>query len=238
MDNLLFDTSKVISPALSRILDRVHQLEKGKTRLNYIIHSNVVYSVDKQVHYIAFGNIAMGDADWDEAAHKTQKCVTISKISDLTKVLKPWLIDKGMTARLYLTAGGLRWFITSKRLIPTVAKEIGFFEDLPVDPLYADLSLGWNPWKKQKLGYQDRFGLGLVESEQLKCFEKSWSVRISPKLTREDDFIAIPIGKLGNVDEDQSIVRELQEFHDVPIRKSWTEKSLNNAKEVFKSKCK
>jgi len=236
MDKLLIERN--LSPVLSRILERMHELDKSNTRLNYIVDPNCVYSVYKNVHYVTFKNIAMGDADWSEPSHKCSECITIETISDVVTILKPWLIQKGLTARLYLTMGGLRWFITSKRLTPKEADQIGFFSELPVDPLYASLAMAINPWKKVRTSYIDRFSLGVVQSKQLEEFEEAWASRISPKVGRENDFVAFHIATFGEVAEDREILEELYQFHDKPIRKSWNKESLEKAREVYISKLK
>lgn len=187
---------------------------------------------DWEMKYLLMKTICIGDADWADPAHHGTDGLTITKVSDVVDVLTPYLLSNGLAARLYITKGGMRWFITSHRMTLEQAGLNGMFLQLPIlDPYYIQGCIGVYNGKKV-----DKFGYSGLKNPVLERMQSSWAARVSPKKGRLNDFVAFPLGKLGVVKEDPTILSAIKHYHDNEIQQYWTPESRKSAVDLIMEK--
>lgn len=191
---------------------------------------------DWVTHFIDFKDLPMGDADWVDPSHTTEESVTIEKLGDVLNLLLPWLDANNYTARVYITPGGVRWFITSRAVHPMIARKNEWFKDLPYDPWYATYCCKLDVMGILKEQGKEMYGTFIPRGQHTLFLGCSWAVRISAKKGRENDFIAYPIGKWGNAPEDERLVKLLKIYHDDIIEAQWTKESVAAAKALIQAK--
>lgn len=162
--------------------------------------AKLTYCRRNKIQITAFHQIPMGDWDWPNEGHKTDKCITISCLKDVIDRLKVYLeAHPYQSVRLYVTPGGVRGFFLGK---PLTVEE--FFSNkeggrtLDIDPLYQ----------------------GLCERTN------SFRVRTSPKLNRKNDWVAIHIGDFG-AKPNQSMLNLLKKGHDARIKEALSKVKSN-----------
>lgn len=137
--------------------------------------------------------IPMMDWDWPNSGHKTEDCLTINCLMDVIKQLKDYLKRyPNQVIRIYVTPGGIRAFFLGKAQTVEEFFTAGGGETINGDPMYINLC--------KRVG---RFGS-----------------RITPKVNRENDFVAIYLCTLGNSNhQNEDLLSLLKYTHDDPIHK-------------------
>lgn len=186
-----------------------------------------------ETHFVDFKRLPMGDADWADGAHACEESITINKMGDVMNLLVPWLIKNNYTARVYITPGGMRWFITSHAVHPAQAFMRNWFTDLPYDPWYATFCCKADVMRIFEEKGETMFGTFIPYGQRQLFIGSSWAVRISPKKGRENDFIAYPVGVFGNAPENPRLIKLLKIYHDDVIERQWTRKSIAAAKQLI-----
>jgi hypothetical protein len=149
------------------------------------------YSVYWQdgVQYMSMNEILMLDWDFPDAGHP-KKCLTgVENIGDVWLLLHEWCKSFPYFGfALYETPGGARAFCTNQFFSPTAEFTQHVMKKLKCDPVYA----------------------GMCSKKNAFC------VRVSPKLTRKNDFIARYVGQVGSLNLSTPI-RMALEKHDALV---------------------
>lgn len=188
---------------------------------------------DWETHFVNFKYLPMGDADWADPTHAAEESVTIERLGDVLNLLLPWLDKNNYTARVYITPGGVRWFVTSTKYHPMRAYVNGWFDELPYDPWYSTYCCKCDVAGILAAKGQKMFGTYVPYGQRQLFIGSSWAVRISPKKGRENDFIAYPIGRFGRAPEDERLVQLLKIYHDDVIERQWDKAALAAAKALI-----
>lgn len=154
----------------------------------------VQYKIDqtrsgKPIEVVGHPQIAMQDWDWPNEGHIAKGAITISNLGDVQENLSKFIQENpGELWKMYITPGGIRAFDLANR---RPARESADFlqSRLNSDPYYAQFSAGRDVWNS----------------------------RISAKPGRVDDFVALPIGTMGNGVPDPVNMDYVRRFHDIPI---------------------
>ena len=155
---------------------------------NVIDHQYVQVGTGKGLEVIGARNVAMQDWDWPDEGHIAKNAITVKNLGDVYDRMQQFTSDNPDELwRMYVTPGGVRAFDLAKQRMPYKSYELQ--SQLNSDPLYA----------------------GLVDQRN------NWPARVSPKIGREGDFVAVPIAQMGTgvaLADNQDYVRR---YHDVPI---------------------
>ena len=142
----------------------------------------------KPIEVVGSQRTAMQDWDWPDDHHIAKQAITIKNLGDVYDSMKKFTSDNPEELwKVYVTPGGVRAFDMANRR-PTV-QALDLANKLGSDPLYAQLSDS----------------------------SRRWYSRISPKAGREGDFVAVPIGTMGQGTPLAANMDYVRRFHDVPI---------------------
>lgn len=165
------------------------------------------------VDFIGYSKVPMGDWDFPEITHPDSS-ITIQHLGDVYDNLARYTTDNpGSKWQTYLTPGGVRAFDVSRQLTPrqfNSGKRYGVrgdFKQLNIDPNYAKMAVNQsNPTRIVK--YNNLYP------------EQAWNVRVSGKPGRPEDFVAFPLGTVGNAPTNPYNQRVIDEYHDLAIMRS------------------
>ena len=143
--------------------------------------------------YSQFDTIPMQDWDYPDAIHHSNS-ITINNLGDVYPLLDEHARRNNESWRLYSTPGGVRAFNLSTQASPsTLVNDQPFSSYLQAqlnsDPLYANFSLEKN----------------------------TWASRLSQKPKRSLDYVAYPLGIVGQGPLNPTNLDIIRRFHDVPI---------------------
>jgi hypothetical protein len=152
-----------------------------------ILHQVAQYPT-KPIEIVGSKQVAMQDWDWPDDGHIAKNAITVNNLGDVYESMNRFTTDNPDELwRMYVTPGGVRAFDMASQR--PAYKAFDLQGQLNSDPLYAQLT--------------DNTGF--------------WGARISPKMGREGDFVALPIGQMGTGQRLPSNVDYIKRFHDVPI---------------------
>lgn len=154
---------------------------------NLVLHKIDQYP-KKPIEVTGSKAVAMQDWDWPDDAHAAKQAITINHLGDVYDSVKRFATDNPDELwKMYVTPGGVRAFDLAQQR-PTY-KALDLQMQLGSDPLYASLT--------------DTAGF--------------WNSRISGKFEREGDFVALPVGYMGQGKALPENLDYVRRFHDVPI---------------------
>lgn len=160
---------------------------------------------DKQVHFVGFEKVPMGDWDWRDPIHP-DNAVSIESLGDVHERLTRYTKDNPDSRwKVYLTPGGIRAWELGRSRTPIKAMQEGMFDEsgiLKVDPLYGKMTTR----KDYSHLYPSKFTPPAF-----------WS-RVSQKPTRPNDFVAYYLGNIGEGTINSENARLVNTYHDKVIQ--------------------
>jgi len=169
----------------------------------------------KFVDFVNFDKVPMGDWDFPDAIHP-ESSISISNMGDVyDSLIKNTTDNPNLLWQVYLTPGGVRAFQMGEQATPKEYMQKGYLKSVVKDPEnslnvdrnYANMAVKQaNPTRIPK--YE-----GLYPKQ-------TWSSRISSKPGREEDFVAYPIGTVGEGLVSPYNRRIIDTYHDAPIMRS------------------
>lgn len=173
----------------------------------------------KWVDFVAYDKVPMGDWDFPDAIHDPNS-VSIQSLGDVYDKLVEYTAKNPQSSwQTYLTPGGVRAFEMSQQMSPRGFANKGYtsreappsrFKELNIDPAYASIAVN----KPIPGNYPN-----IPRTREIYPRE-SYSARISGKPGREEDFVAYPLGAIGQGRPDARNQRLIREYHDIPIMRS------------------
>lgn len=171
----------------------------------------------KNVDFIKFAKVPMGDWDWNDAIHSSE-AVTIDHLGDVYDRLVRFTHDNPSSKwQTYLTPGGVRAFEVAQNFTPKEFNDAGYFETLAIDPVYQRMA------QSTVIPFDQHKYKGLYPRQ-------GWNARISGKPGRPDDFVAFPLGTVGDALTNPYNQRLIDSYHDLPIMRSM----VNDGMEPYK----
>lgn len=158
---------------------------------------------------IGRSDVPMGDWDWPDNIHDTRS-VTVNNLNDAYELIKDVAGKRNQTWDVYLTPGGVRADLMSHRMTPQQFADAGLFDELHIDPLYAQLS-------QSPASYPD-----LSDYKQINTF----NTRVSQK-PRPNDFVAYRLGRIGNAPINPYNKRIIDTYHINGIQKALANSDTN-----------
>lgn len=166
----------------------------------------------KYIDIIGFKQVPMGDWDWPNVVHHND-AVTIRHLGDVYDNLERFTTDNpGSKWQTYLTPGGVRAYELSKPMTPGMFDRLGYFDELKIDPFYKQFSLNQTQLKG-------------ATSEAIARYQplypkQAFNARVSSKPGRNEDFVAFPLGQIGEGLINPYNQRLIDQYHDQPIMRS------------------
>ena len=199
-------------PTVNRNLEVVIPTRNAETAIPYSGPSGRADAVKQMYVQVTKGkpievtqsrNVAMQDWDWPNEGHIAQNAVTVKNLGDVYESMTKFTQDNPQELwKMYVTPGGVRAFDLAN--VKTPSQSYGLATELNSDPLYA----------------------GLADQSD------GWPARISQKIGREGDFVAMPIGVMGQGQVNPDNLDYVRRFHDVPIMEN---RIVNNQLQIPES---
>lgn len=167
-------------------------------------------SVSGNIHVVGMEKVPMGDWDWkDPYSHNTDGGATIESLGDVHERLSRYTQDNPDSSwRVYLTPGGVRAWEMSRNQTPVkmfAPTKYGELQDdtLRIDPFY------------QKLTSRKKYSPAHLN----KTVPAAFYSRVSGKPLRENDFVAFPLGHIGDAPINPYNERLVGTYHDDIIQR-------------------
>jgi hypothetical protein len=166
------------------------------------------------VDFLGTSKVPMGDWDFPDA-HHPESSISISNLGDVyDSLIKNTTDNPNSLWQVYLTPGGVRAFQMGEQATPKEYMQKGYLKSviksdnsLNMDRNYANMAVKQtNPTR--------------IPKYDLLYPKQAWNARISSKPGRNEDFVAYPIGNVGNGIVDPYNRRIIDSYHDLPIMQS------------------
>lgn len=161
-------------------------------------------------------DVPMGDWDWPDDIHSAGS-VTVNNLNDAYGLLTDVAGKHNQTWDLYLTPGGVRADLMSHRMTPNEFADAGLFDELRIDPMYAQLSQTVNEYPELE-GY---------------ISQPLFNTRVSQK-PRPGDFVAFRLGQVGNAPINPYNKRIIDTYHVGGIQRALLNSQTNPYEDAAK----